>query len=148
MNLPSNLEPLFNQAYGFVRRFINERGVFTPFALTVKPSGEITPVQVSESAKDINSAITAILQCLLPWARSGEICATVICMPIPREATRYKVDAVVFDLESDQKERVLAVMQYHKTEKYGWNFGPIEYKRDTPKVFAVQPPSAPNSRTA
>ena len=137
MKVPLSLEPLFNQAYGHVRRFIQERGEFTPFALTIQASGEFTPVQVSEDAREVNAAIAALLRVLIPWAKEQRIVACCICLPIPKAATRHNVPTVLFDLESNKGERVLAVMQLSKTEKYGWNFGPIEFKSDAPKLFAT-----------
>ncbi len=147
MKLPPTLDPLFNQAWSLVRRFIQDQGTFIPFALMLGTTGQTTPIQVAEEAKDLNTAIAELIKHLLPNARSGQVTATVICMPMPKSATPYKADAVVFDLESMQKERILAIMQYHKSERYGWNFGPIEYKRDQPKLFA-SPSTAPQAGRA
>jgi len=134
MKIPLFLEPLFNQAWAYVRRCIEAEGSFLPFAFAVGQDGKVLPFQL-DKPQEISVAISALLKNLIPLIASGDIVATVICTPMPPEATLYKVATVVFDLEHKSKQRILAVMQLRKSERHGWNFGPIEYRNDKPKLF-------------
>ena len=136
MHLPDELADLLEQGESIVKKYIENQGSFALFALTLQADGEVIPVLASEEIKDMKGALGGVLKVLIPWAKTGKITASCICTQVPARVADDQRDAVIFDLENRDRQRVYAVMPYHKHDYFGWRYGPMEFTRGKAQLFA------------
>lgn len=137
MYLPEHLEMLLDYAKKVVKSSIEKEGRFSLFAIALKPSGETVPVMANEGFTETGAAIGAVLEVLIPWAKAGDIIASVICTPIPPGVVKDGRSAVVFDLEDKDGWRIYAVLPYVEHDFLGLQFHPMEYSRGKAQLFAL-----------
>lgn len=132
MNLSSLQQDLLAVGQEFVRKFVDERGSFSMFAIARSADGRDQCVQSSGEFSNITEKLTGMFQALWPLARDGQIDGTVLCSYMP-EGTGF---CAIFDVESRSDGRVIAMVQYRKKLFGGWTSGAPQFTQDKPRVFA------------
>lgn len=131
MTLDGERAALLEQAQVFVRRFVQERGGFSMFALAKHRDGALNPMQPTDEFPDDQAAIVEIYRLLMALARDEQIVASVICTHIAVGPEQ----AAMFDVESKAAGRVLVMLPMKRRLLRGWAFGDPHFKNDGPRVF-------------
>ena len=131
MQLDPERHSLLSEAEGLVRRFIQERGQYSLFALVKYADGKQGVLQSSEEFTDLRSALVEVARTLLTLAHDGTIVAAVICTPFDEDGRK----TAMFDVESRAAGRTLVLLPYKKQFFGGWKFGEKVHQPDSPKLF-------------
>jgi hypothetical protein len=129
--LSPDLQRLLTNAEDTVRRHLDDGKPFPMFAIALDEGGESQYYLASEEFDDPREAFASLLHTLLPLARSHRLRANVLVTPLDDDGGA----AAMFDLESRDGKRVLAILPYRQ-EASGVVFAPMEMQHAIPKLFA------------
>ena len=125
-----DLDRLVDFCVKFAQDQLKKRGAFYPFAATVWPSGELTPLAIysGDDSPKPQALIDEFTELLKNLAQSGEAHATALCYD-SRVSTAgnqsEKKDAIAVSLEHSNGEAVIVYLPYRKKLFGGYNYDSI-----------------------
>jgi hypothetical protein len=137
-----DLNQLLSSLLPFAERMLAKRGEFFPFAMAMKPNGEIETISVYEGDEHPapETLIELTTQAFKQQAREGQIRAAGICYDVRTvpPGRSEKCDAVCTSLEHHTGESVDVYLPYEKDSRGNIQYGEMFATRRTPQFFVPE----------